>query len=93
MNKQKIILFVCGVLIVWKCFDYFIINNNGNNVIQSEELDALHSKEIFKISIYYEALCSDSRYFIMKQLNPTYDSLRDYMTLDFIPYGKAKVSV
>lgn len=94
MNKLKVILLICMILILWKCFDYFVMNNgNGKNVIVSEGLDELHSKEMFKISIYYEALCSDSRYFVLKQLNPTYELLHDYMTLDFIPYGKAEVSI
>lgn len=46
-----------------------------------------------KVSVYYEALCTDSRYFILKQLVPTYEALQEHIKLDFVPYGKAKVNI
>ena len=46
-----------------------------------------------QVVVYYEALCPDSRYFIMKQLKPTYEKLHSIMTVAFVPYGKARVSV
>lgn len=92
MNKQRVIVLICAVLILWKCFDYFIVSDKNNDkYIVQENNGEMHSKEMFKISIYYEALCSDSRFFILKQLIPTYDKLHDYMILDFVPYGKAEV--
>jgi hypothetical protein len=42
-----------------------------------------------KISVYYEALCPDSIDFIRNQLSPTYESLKDNLDVDLIPYGKA----
>lgn len=43
------------------------------------------------VTIYYEALCSDSRNFILKQLVPTYEKLSDVIEIDLVPYGKATV--
>ncbi|XP_066150532.1 GILT-like protein 1 isoform X1 [Euwallacea fornicatus] len=41
------------------------------------------------VTIYYEALCSDSVHFITRQLYPNYQYFKDYVTIDFIPYGKS----
>ncbi|KAK8720598.1 hypothetical protein OTU49_013215 [Cherax quadricarinatus] len=42
------------------------------------------------VEVYYEALCPDSRYFIMKQLTPAYENLHEIMKVALIPYGKAR---
>ncbi|KAJ8965022.1 hypothetical protein NQ314_004420 [Rhamnusium bicolor] len=42
-----------------------------------------------KVSIYYEALCPDSKSFIARQLHPNYKEIANYVDLDLIPYGKA----
>lgn len=45
------------------------------------------------VSIYYEALCSDSRNFILRQLLPVYNKASRIIEIDLIPYGKATVRV
>ncbi|ERL89590.1 hypothetical protein D910_06955 [Dendroctonus ponderosae] len=50
------------------------------------------SGESIHVAVYYEALCSDSVYFITRQLYPNYQLFKDHMTVEFIPYGKAIVS-
>lgn len=52
-------------------------------IVLTNSLDAL------PLTIYYEALCSDSVDFITKQLYPNYNDLKDHLTIEFIPYGKA----
>ncbi|ENN80217.1 hypothetical protein YQE_03352, partial [Dendroctonus ponderosae] len=47
------------------------------------------SPESIHVAVYYEALCSDSVYFITRQLYPNYQLFKDHMTVEFIPYGKA----
>lgn len=42
------------------------------------------------IEVYYEALCPDSRSFLLTQLLPTYDKMPEAMNVHLIPYGKAK---
>lgn len=44
------------------------------------------------VGVYYESLCSDSMRWIKQQLLPEYDVLKDYISVTFIPYGKASVS-
>lgn len=43
------------------------------------------------VAVYYEALCPDSRSFVLKQLDPTYRKLSINMEVELVPYGKAKV--
>lgn len=44
------------------------------------------------ISVFYEALCPDSRSFFTKQLLPTFEKLPHLIHINLVPYGKAKVS-
>lgn len=48
--------------------------------------------EKLKLTIYYEALCPDSKAFIVSELYPSYEILKNYIKIDFVPYGFAKVS-
>lgn len=93
MNKQRVLIFFLLVVTIWKCCDYFLLSKESLAVASGiEEETELSPNERFKISVYYEALCSDSRNFILKKLLPTYEALNKYLILDFIPYGKAEVS-
>lgn len=42
------------------------------------------------VTVYYEALCPDSRNFILHHLLPVYTTIPGYIRLDLVPYGKAK---
>ncbi|XP_014479498.1 PREDICTED: GILT-like protein C02D5.2 [Dinoponera quadriceps] len=42
------------------------------------------------LAVYYEALCPDSRSFVVKQLMPTYRKLSANLDVEMVPYGKAK---
>ena len=44
------------------------------------------------IQVYYESLCPDSIDFITQQLFPTFQKLGKYLTIEFKPFGNAKVS-
>ncbi|XP_065076032.1 GILT-like protein 3 [Ochlerotatus camptorhynchus] len=44
-----------------------------------------------QVSIYYEALCSDSFSFITNQLFPAWQKHRDQMDLKLVPFGKAYI--
>lgn len=44
------------------------------------------------VAVHYEALCPDSRSFILKQLGPTYRTLSTNIEVELVPYGKATVS-
>lgn len=86
-----IILIVC--IIIWKTVHHFYFST-----LKSSEpvISSLHENELsekVKISVYYEALCSDSRFFILKQLVPVYEVIPNHVELDLVPYGKAEVRI
>lgn len=87
---------VIGILlcfVVWKTINYFL---DAHGTRQQETMIPSAMKnglsERIKVSVYYEALCSDSRFFILKQLVPAYHIIPEHIELDLVPYGKAKVS-
>ncbi|KAL1506678.1 hypothetical protein ABEB36_006000 [Hypothenemus hampei] len=41
------------------------------------------------VSIYFESLCGDSRNFIINQLDPHWDDIKDYVNIHFVPFGKS----
>ena len=41
------------------------------------------------VDVYYECLCPDSRYFVLKELLPTYQKVGSLMDVRMWPYGKA----
>ncbi|XP_042884447.1 gamma-interferon-inducible lysosomal thiol reductase-like isoform X3 [Penaeus japonicus] len=64
-----------------------------NSVLQApvdEEHLEVAVKSTMRIEIYYEVLCPDSRHFIMKQLTPAYEKLKDILQVGLVPYGKAE---
>lgn len=53
---------------------------------------SIAEQDSVKVDVYYETLCPDSRAFIVVQLYPAYYSLKDYIDLSLIPWGRASVS-
>lgn len=43
------------------------------------------------VMVFYEALCPDSKNFILKQLEPTFSKASSIIDFQLIPYGKATV--
>lgn len=41
------------------------------------------------VGVYYEALCPDSKHFVIKQLLPSYITAPYLISIKLIPYGKA----
>jgi interferon, gamma-inducible protein 30 len=41
------------------------------------------------VAVYYEALCPDSKNFIVKQLKSAYTKIPNLIEIEFFPYGKA----
>jgi len=46
-------------------------------------------RQMVSVDVYYEALCPDSRDFIIHKLHPAWENLQEIMDLSLIPYGKA----
>lgn len=44
------------------------------------------------VTVYYEALCPDSKNFIIRQLQPAFRKAPTLIEFQLVPYGKATVS-
>ncbi|XP_014295730.1 GILT-like protein 3 [Microplitis demolitor] len=102
MGLGKLWMRLFGCLITLILFWHFIklwssFISDVRNVQQSERKDQEFAevindnKDVEKIvvAVYYEALCPDSRGFVMRQLEPTYQKLPNNVVIQMIPYGKA----
>ncbi|KAG0720505.1 Gamma-interferon-inducible lysosomal thiol reductase [Chionoecetes opilio] len=89
----RFIILVLIVVLGWKIWEYTDLPSPeappGYQGHGKEAMDAA-SPPPLQVVVYYEALCPDSRYFILKQLKPAYDKLHDIITVSFVPYGKAQ---
>lgn len=90
ISKGRFILLLILVFIVWKTLEYLTEFPKGVEIPSQFFRDPhVNNDQKIKLSVYYEALCSDSRNFIIKQLVPTYKLLGESILLDLVPYGKA----
>lgn len=87
--NYRLLVALISFFIVWKIVHHFTERHDTEDVILEE--DERFAGRV-KVSVYYEALCSDSRFFILKQLIPAYETVPSIIQLDLVPYGKAKVS-
>lgn len=96
-GKYRILLLLLSIIVIWKSFHYFEVfstssatRNANNNYIESADNT---TPDQLTITVYYEALCPDSKFFIIYQLVPLLDAFRDRITIDLVPYGKAQTVV
>ena len=45
------------------------------------------------VEVYYEVLCPDSRYFVLKEFYPAWKKVGEIIDVHFKPYGKAHVRI
>ncbi|XP_070158493.1 gamma-interferon-inducible lysosomal thiol reductase [Polyergus mexicanus] len=96
---RLVIVLVIGLLL-WQTSKIWLAFLEGDAAVSEQELQLdqavtpLSQKEDLTrqkvhVAVYYEALCPDSRSFILKQLGPTYRTLSTNIEVELIPYGKA----
>lgn len=64
------------------------IQNHNNSVIDGDK-----KITCLTVGVYYEALCPDSRNFILQHLVPSFNKAPYNFDIEFVPYGKAKVRI
>nr|XP_027203806.1 GILT-like protein 1 [Dermatophagoides pteronyssinus] len=86
MNHQLFLYSTFSMTILFICWSWTtaseleqIINNNDNT-----------NKSKIKVDVYYETLCPDSIQFLLRQLVPNYDRIKDKADLRLYPFGKAQ---
>ena len=88
--KIKLLATVFTIILFWqilKLWSFYTEKSVPKKIVERQKPQQV------LVSVYYEALCPDSRNFIIKQLVPTFDSIEDYLELHLIPYGKAETIV
>lgn len=90
---RLIIILILG-LILWqtsKIWLAFLEDGTATQEVQvtppSQKDDP--TRQRVQVAVYYEALCPDSRSFVVKQLGPTYRKLPANLEVELVPYGKA----
>lgn len=90
---SKAVVIFLVVIIMYKAFQLFLFPSKPaiEQIIVQDSLG--NEVEKVKVTVYYEALCPDSKFFITYQLVPVFEKLKDSLLLDLVPYGKAEVSI
>ncbi|KAG5675156.1 hypothetical protein PVAND_005082 [Polypedilum vanderplanki] len=90
--RFKIIAVVSILLIFYYAYRSFTDYNN--RLIHEDQLEFARTKGTpIIVAVYYEALCPDSKNFIVKQLKSAYSKLPNLIEIEFFPYGKASTNV
>ena len=67
-----------------------LVREFPNLTVQVSDETRLENGKVV-VDLYYEVLCPDSRSFVLHQLYPAWQGLKDIFTINYIPYGKALV--
>lgn len=83
----KLLIILTVSVAVFKLIQYYLIIPEKQEEIQ---IVPANNPSKITVSVYYEALCPDSRRFILEQLLPAYELIPAIIDLDLVPYGKAR---
>jgi len=101
----RVVLVALGIFLMWRMiaavtnisgfgennsFAGDLKNSNVNTVLDSSKPQFANSAGPITITVYYETMCPDSKYFINHQLLPTVEKISGIVNYELIPYGKAK---
>ena len=67
-----------------------LVRDFPNLTVQVSDETRLENGKVV-VDLYYEVLCPDSRSFVLYQLYPAWQGLKNIFTINYIPYGKARV--
>uniref|UniRef100_A0A1L8E320 Putative gamma-interferon inducible lysosomal thiol reductase n=2 Tax=Nyssomyia neivai TaxID=330878 RepID=A0A1L8E320_9DIPT len=89
ITRIRVLVIIVCIVIFWLLFKQFL----ENQAVEVEEIVIKPSGVPVVVGVYYEALCPDSKHFVVKQLKTTHDLAPQLIDIDFIPYGKASTEV
>ncbi|XP_046611513.1 gamma-interferon-inducible lysosomal thiol reductase-like [Neodiprion virginianus] len=104
--RYRLIILLCTALVLYQSSKYWPSLQFSDDPPQSSAAKSLAAQELVEgidiaeppkldvqkvlVSVYYEALCPDSKFFVVKQLLPTFQKIKENLQVELIPYGKAK---
>lgn len=68
-----------------------LISTLAYQTVNGDEQATSTPKSKVMVDVYYETLCPDSIDFLLSKLIPSFSDLKEKMTLQLIPFGKAQV--
>ncbi|XP_055638010.1 gamma-interferon-inducible lysosomal thiol reductase [Toxorhynchites rutilus septentrionalis] len=87
MRIVYLLIFLVVLILLYKSFS----NAPESNQIAEDSIVPLSEAPVYMM-VFYEALCPDSKNFIINQLQPTFARASSFIEIQFVPYGKAKTS-
>lgn len=87
-NRYRILIAFVTLVLIYYAYKSF--NDYSSQVIHEDQLAFSRTKgSPVVVSVFYEALCPDSKGFIIRQLVPTFKTIPNLIEIELIPYGKA----
>ncbi|XP_070070070.1 gamma-interferon-inducible lysosomal thiol reductase [Drosophila takahashii] len=87
-TRKRILIILC-VVVVLVCLLRILFWNSPLPGLTNQRYYEKTSMKVV-VTVFYEALCPDSKYFLTKQLLPTFMVAEAIMDVQLVPYGKAK---
>ncbi|XP_053693684.1 GILT-like protein 2 isoform X2 [Sabethes cyaneus] len=88
MRIIYLLIFMIVLILLYKSFTN---SPETTNEIQ-EEVTGPSDAPVY-VMVFYEALCPDSKNFILKQLHPTFTRAPNMIEIQFVPYGKGETLI
>ncbi|XP_055545899.1 GILT-like protein 2 [Wyeomyia smithii] len=88
MRIIYLLIFMIVLILLYKSFSNA---PETTNELQEESINRPSDAPVY-VMVYYEALCPDSKNFVLKQLHPTFVRAPSLIEIQFVPYGKATTS-
>ncbi|XP_065218955.1 gamma-interferon-inducible lysosomal thiol reductase-like [Planococcus citri] len=91
LKIRYIIFLVIFSFVTWKLYEYTYksMKNSLKNKSALKDIRDSVNRSRVTVTVYYEALCPDSRSFFIRHLLPTYTRLPNVLEVELVPYGKA----
>ncbi|XP_044316669.1 gamma-interferon-inducible lysosomal thiol reductase [Drosophila rhopaloa] len=92
-TRKRIVIIICVVALLI-CLLRILFWNSGAPFLTSHRYYDRYERPPIPVvvMVFYEALCPDSKYFLTRQLLPTFKVASSIMEVKLAPYGKARTS-
>ncbi|XP_041564822.1 GILT-like protein 2 isoform X2 [Drosophila elegans] len=92
-TRKRIAIIIC-VIVLLVCLLRIFFWNSPIPILTTQRYNESNGRPPVPVvvMVFYEALCPDSKYFLTKQLLPTFKVAASIMEVKLAPYGKARTN-
>ncbi|XP_050078443.1 GILT-like protein 1 [Anopheles maculipalpis] len=83
-----LVILIIVIVLIYKSFTQHKPNDEDVEQTSGGEAMLKPNAPVYVV-VYYEALCPDSKNFVLHQLLPAYERAPELMDIEFVPFGKA----